>query len=87
MSHHRLSWQVFSSVSAEYLQELSGSLRIPHGDRDETIVEVWEALFPTDKLEPAEFFRDLSTPLVGSQMVLIPASFPSIWTSYGVGKG
>ena len=48
MSHHRLSWQVLSSFSAEYLQEqeLSGALRIPHGDRDETTVEVWEASSP-----------------------------------------
>ena len=31
MSHHRLSLQELSAVSPEYLQELSGSLRITHG--------------------------------------------------------
>ena len=86
MSHHRLSLQELSVVFPEYLQELSGSLRIPHGVRDENIVEVWDALSATDKFEPAEFFRDLPSPVVGSQTVQNPARFPSIWTSYEVGK-
>ncbi len=66
MSHHQLSLRDLSVVSPEYLQELSGSLRIPPGSRDETIVEVWDALSVTDKLNPAEFFKDLSLPVVGS---------------------
>lgn len=66
MSHHQLSLQELSVVSPEYLQELSGSLRIPPGSRDDTIVEVWDALSVTDKLNPAEFFQDISIPVVGS---------------------